>query len=108
MEGRNGKPGDGRRALKQQRVTVHHVQIIESYDSGESANKQGRWQAIKKEDYLQMTGREVREKAVSSSRQAPSCSLSFPGLLALHVCSSAFVCHRQPSLPVDSGHYSLH
>lgn len=107
MDSRNRKPGDGRRALKQRYVTVHHIQITESSDSGDSANKQGRWQAIKKENYLQMTGREVRVKAVSSARQAPSCSLSFPGLPALHVCSSAFVCYQLPSLPMDSGHYSL-
>lgn len=58
------------------------------------ANKNGRRQAIEEEDYLQMTGREVKAKPVSSS----TCSLS-SGLPALRVCSSTFVCLRLPRFP---------
>lgn len=105
MQGRKGKPGDGRRALKRRHITVRHVQITESCVSRGSAHKQGRRQATKKEDYLQMTGREVG--AVPSSRQAPAAAS--PAQHSRHCVSVPRHPYAtdHPRFP-GAGHCSLH
>lgn len=71
MGGRKRKLRDGKRALKQG-VMCFTCYSRRAVPLESLANKNGRQHAIEEEDYLQMTGREVKAKPVSSS----TCSLS--------------------------------